>query len=236
MKNRYFIIGGISSAVIYISLIIAIIIYIQKPSKKYISNPQKNNSMVVSLTSPLPIKKVTHKKRVKKKIIKKKKKLKKRKTIKKKKIIKKKIVKKPIIKKKKIIKKIEKKKEISSSDLFKSIQTKKPKKRKNFIQTTDKPKSSKSDLKNKMNAYGNKVRDILYDGFPEQERFAGNQIDIILIIYPSGRFNFKITKYSSNTEFNEEIIMYLEQLQNIGFDRHNNSKAYRFNIEFIAKE
>ena len=43
MKNRYFIIGGISSVVIYISLIIAIIIYIQKPSKKYISNPQKNS-------------------------------------------------------------------------------------------------------------------------------------------------------------------------------------------------
>lgn len=232
MKNRYFIIGGISSVVIYISLIIAIIIYIQKPSKKYISNPQKNHSMVVSLTSPIPIKKVI-KKRVKKKIIKKKKRIKKKKIKHK---PKKKILKKHTIKKKKIVKKIEKKKEISSSDLFKTIQTKKPKTKKNFIKTTDKPKSSKSDLKNKMSAYGNKVREILYDGFPEQERFAGNQIDIILIIYPSGRFNFKITKYSSNTEFNEEIIMYLEQLQNIGFDRHNNSKAYRFNIEFIAKE
>ncbi len=230
MKNRYFIIGGISSAVIYISLIIAIIIYIQKPPKKYLSTPQKN-SVVVSLNSPKPIKKTVHKKVIKRPIVKKKKIIKK-KVIKKKKIIKKKIIKKKI-KKKKIVKK---KKEVSSSDLFKSIQTKKPKTKKNFIKTTDKPKVSKSDLKNKMNAYGAKITAILYDGFPEQEEFAGNQVDIKLIIYPSGRFRFQVIRYSSNIEFNEILIQYLEQLQSIGFQRHDNLKAYTFNIEFIAKE
>ena len=229
MKNRYFIIGGIFSAVIYIAIIIAIIIYIQKPPKKYLSTPQKS-SVVVSLNSPKPIKKTVHKKVIKKPIVKKKKIIKK-KVIKKKKI--KKVIKKPIIKKKKIVKK---KKEVSSSDLFKSIQTKKPKTKKNFIKTTDKPKASKSDLKNKKNAYGAKITAILYNGFPEQEEFAGNQVDIKLTIYPSGRFRFQVTRYSSNTEFNEILIQYLEQLQSIGFERHDNLKAYTFNIEFIAKE
>jgi hypothetical protein len=79
-----------------------------------------------------------------------------------------------------------------------------------------------------MDAYSSKITSILYNGFPEQERFAGNQIDILLIIYPSGRFRFKVTKYSPNREFNEILIRYLEELQNIGFDRHTNLKPYRF--------
>ncbi len=236
MKNKYFIIGGISSAVIYLSIIIAIMLYIQKekPKKKYLSI-KKDSAVVVSLASSKPIKKPTPKKIIKKpkKVIK----------PKPKKIIKtkpkpKKIVKpkpKKIVKPKKIEKKEEKKK-VTTDDLFRNIDTDKPTKKKNFIKTTDKLKSSKSDLKNKMDAYSAKITGILYDGFPEQERFAGNQIDIILTIYPSGRFRFQVSRYSSNTEFNEIIIQYLEQLQNIGFDRHTNSKAYKFNIEFIAKE
>ncbi|SHO80420.1 TonB-like; putative TolA function [hydrothermal vent metagenome] len=243
MKNRYFIIGGISSVLIYISIIIIIMIYIQqeKPKKKYIS-PPKNSAVVVSLASNKSIKKVAPKKTLKKVIKKHKpknkpkpKKIKKHKHKPKHKAKPKKIIK-PKSKPKKIVKskKIEKKK-VAIDDLFKNIDTNRAKK-KNLIKTTDKPKSSKSDLKNKMDAYSAKVTSILYDGFPEQERFAGNQIDIRLTIYQSGRFRFQVTKYSSNTEFNEILIQYLEQLQSIGFDRHSNPKPYKFNIEFIAKE
>ncbi|HIP61667.1 MAG TPA: hypothetical protein EYG98_03840 [Sulfurovum sp.] len=73
-------------------------------------------------------------------------------------------------------------------------------------------------------------------GWPAQANFAGEQISIQIKVYSSGSFEFKVQRLSANTEFNEELIAYLKQLQQIGFDGHSNARAYEIEVEFIATE
>jgi protein TonB len=73
-------------------------------------------------------------------------------------------------------------------------------------------------------------------GWPEQANFAGEQIAVLLTVYGSGRFEFKIKHLSANSEFNEALIAYLKQLQSIGLGRHTHPKAYEIEVEFEATE
>ena len=73
-------------------------------------------------------------------------------------------------------------------------------------------------------------------GWPEQANFAGEQISVMLTIYPSGRFDFKVQHLSANSEFNEALITYLKQLQAIGLGRHTRTKPYKIEVEFEAIE
>ncbi len=73
-------------------------------------------------------------------------------------------------------------------------------------------------------------------GWPAQANYAGEQISVWLKVYPSGSFEFKIQKFSANSEFNEALIAYLKQLQEIGLGRHSNPKPYQIEVEFEARE
>ena len=73
-------------------------------------------------------------------------------------------------------------------------------------------------------------------GWPAQANYAGEQISVWLKVYPSGSFEFKVQKFSANSEFNEALIAYLKQLQEIGLGRHNNPKPYQIEVEFEARE
>ena len=73
-------------------------------------------------------------------------------------------------------------------------------------------------------------------GWPAQANYAGEQISVWLKVYPSGSFEFKIRRLSANSEFNEALIAYLKQLQEIGLGRHSNPKPYQIEVEFEARE
>ena len=73
-------------------------------------------------------------------------------------------------------------------------------------------------------------------GWPEQANFAGEQISVLLTIYPSGRFDYKVQRLSANSEFNEALLAYLRQLQSIGLGRHTRDRPYTIEVEFKATE
>lgn len=178
----------------------------------------------------------------------------------KKKVIKEKVVKKKIIKKKD--ENLTKPKKVNKpKDLFANVSSekkvKKPKlkmeitdkpvkpKKNNLIKVSDKPsasalvsdslkvqKSSDSGVENEYLAY---VQSML-EGWPAQSEYAGEKVKVLLQINPSGFFEFKVKSASNNQNFNDGLIEYLEQLQEIGFGRHKGERTYQFEAEFIAKE
>jgi len=177
----------------------------------------------------------------------------------------KKVVKKKVIKEK-VVKKVVKKKDENLTkpkkkalDPFANVKT--PKK-KNLIQVSDKPiksvpknnlikvtekpmsaserissslKVQKSSDSGVENAYLAKVQSML-EGWPAQSEYAGEKVKVLLLIDPTGGFEFKLKTASSNENFNIGLMEYLEQLQTIGFGRHRGERTYQFEAEFIAKE
>jgi protein TonB len=73
-------------------------------------------------------------------------------------------------------------------------------------------------------------------GWPAQVNFVGEEIDVILKIYPSGNFTYRVKRLSKNREFNRELFAYLRQLQKFGFGAHNGDRAYEIEVKFVAKE
>ncbi|PHS38523.1 MAG: hypothetical protein COB07_08205 [Sulfurovum sp.] len=174
----------------------------------------------------------------------------------KKKVIKEKVVKKKVIKKKDV--NLTKPKKVNKpKDLFANVSSeKKVKKTKFKMEITDKPvkpkenklikvsasslvsdslkvqKSSDSGVESEYLAY---VQSML-EGWPAQSDYAGEKVKVLLQINPSGFFEFRVKSASNNQNFNEGLIEYLEQLQEIGFGRHKGERTYQFEAEFIAKE
>ncbi len=177
----------------------------------------------------------------------------------KKKVIKEKVVKKVVKKKDENLTKP--KKVTKPKDLFANVSApKKVKKPKLKMEITDKPvkpkknklikvsnkpsasalvsdslkmqKSSDSGVENEYLAY---VQSML-EGWPAQSEYAGEKVKVLLQINPSGFFEFKVKSASNNQDFNDGLIEYLEQLQEIGFGRHKGERTYQFEAEFIAKE
>jgi len=176
-----------------------------------------------------------------------------------KKVIKEKVVKKKV-KKKKDENLTKPKKVNKPKDLFANVSSEKVKKPKLKMKITDKPvkpkqsklikvsdnpsasalvsdalkvqKSSDSGVENDYLAY---VQSML-EGWPAQSEYAGEKVKILLQINPTGFFEFKVKSASNNQDFNDGLIEYLEQLQDIGFGRHKGKRTYQFEAEFIAKE
>jgi protein TonB len=177
----------------------------------------------------------------------------------------KKVVKKKVIKEK-IVKKVVKKKDENLTkpkkkalDLFANVKTSKKKKlievtdkpiktvpKNNLITVTDKPISASERISSSLkvqqssdsgveNAYLAKVQSML-EGWPAQSEYAGEKVKVLLLIDPTGSFEFKLKTASNNEDFNTGLIDFLEQLQGIGFGRHNAGRTYKFEAEFIAKE
>jgi protein TonB len=83
-------------------------------------------------------------------------------------------------------------------------------------------------------AYKSKVKSIL-QGWPAQSSYAGERAKISFVIQPNGDFDFKIIQPSVNEEFNQGLVQYLKQLQRVGFGPHAGSRAYLFDVNFIAE-
>ena len=97
--------------------------------------------------------------------------------------------------------------------------------------TSKKPLEGKGEI----NRYLAKVESILR-GWPAQRNFAGEEIDVRLKIYPTGKFEYKIMKYSQNEEFNRALISYLDDLKRFGFGPHKANRAYEIEVKFVANE
>ena len=176
-----------------------------------------------------------------------------------KKVIKEKIVKKvkPKTKPKEIVKKPPPKKVNKPKDLFANVSS--SKKPKTNTKTTDKPvkpkvnnlikvsqKASASDLVSSLkiqkssdrgieNAYFALVEEKL-KGWPAQSDYAGEEAKVSFRIETDGQFIFKVVTGSSNADFNEGLVAYLEQLQKFGFGPHKGGRAYQIEVKFVATE
>ena len=210
------------------------------------------------------IKKVVPKKKPVKKVVKKPKpNPKPKETVKKQKDTRKKIIKEKVVKKvknkpKKIVKKPPPKKVNKPKDLFANVSS--SKKPKNKIKVTTKPikpkknnlikvsnKASASDLVSSSlkiqkssdrgveNAYFALVEERL-KGWPAQSEYAGEEAKVWFKIKSDGKFIFKVITGSSNPNFNEGLIAYLEQLQKFGFGPHKSKRAYELDVAFIATD
>ena len=232
--------------------------------KHYVKKDEKRIQVALSAPHIKKVVKTKQKKTIQPKI-KPKSKLKKKSPAKKetkKKIIKEKIVKK-ILKKKKDenstkpkLKKVKKQKTV---DLFSNVKTKKKKidikisdtpvkkkVQKNFIQVTDAPASALAKINQSLkdqksmdsgveNAYFAKVQSML-EAWPARSEFLGEEATVTLFIKPTGKFEYQVTSGSNNEAFGESVIGFLNQLQGIGFGRHNAGRTYEFEVEFSTKE
>ncbi|RLA77418.1 MAG: hypothetical protein DRG30_00105 [Epsilonproteobacteria bacterium] len=126
-------------------------------------------------------------------------------------------------------------KRIKLNTLFDKISDKKPVDKE--VKKSTENSLEKSDGRDEgiKNAYFNKVEGLMYN-WPAQSEFAGFSAKVWLRINRNGSFTFKILSASNNVDFNRGLIQYLQQLQSIGFDTHQNTKPYELNVEFIAKE
>jgi len=116
----------------------------------------------------------------------------------------------------------------------------------NLIKISDKKPSALQKVNNSLrkqksmdsgvtNLYLARVQEMLED-WPAQSDFAGQSVKVLLYIKPSGMFDFEIKSASTNPEFNQALVDYLKQLQVFGFGKHEGSRTYRFEANFVAKE
>ena len=219
------------------------------PMKKKVTKPKPKKNVTQSVKSKPkkkpPVKKNTKKKVIKEKIVKKIPKKKKDENRTKPKINKPKISKPKKVKKKKTV------------DLFSNVKTKKmdvklsdtpvPKQvKKNPIKVTKVPPSALAKINKSLkeqksmdsgveNAYFAKVQGML-QAWPARSEFLGEEATLTLFIKPTGKFEYKITSSSNDEAFSKSVIDFLNQLQNIGFGRHNAGRTYEFEVEFSTKE
>lgn len=264
MKKSSTYISGLLAFGIYFLLIGLLIFYFnvrdEKKSIRYVKKDEHRIQVAISAPKKPAKPKVKPKVKPKSKVKPKPKPKPKPKKKVKKKVIKEKVVKKKVIKKKD--ENLTKPKKVNKpKDLFANVSSekkvKKPKlkmeitdkpvkpKKNNLIKVSDKPsasalvsdslkvqKSSDSGVENEYLAY---VQSML-EGWPAQSEYAGEKVKVLLQINPSGFFEFKVKSASNNQNFNDGLIEYLEQLQEIGFGRHKGERTYQFEAEFIAKE
>ena len=262
MKKSSLFISGLLAFAIYFVLIGLLLFYFnareEKKSVRYVKKDE--HRIQVAISAP---KKVTKSKPAKPKVISKPKKHKVKKKPKKR--VKKKVIKEKVVKKKVLKKKDQNltkpKKMTKPKDLFANVSSSKKKikpkldmkmsdkpvkpKKSSLIKVSDKPSASslvsdslkvqKSSDSGVENAYLAKVQSML-EGWPAQSEYAGEKVKVLLQIEPSGFFEFKIKSASNNYDFNDGLVEYLEQLQEMGFGRHKGNRAYQFEAEFIAKE
>jgi len=136
-------------------------------------------------------------------------------------------------KKKKRIKKQTKKVDVHS--LFRKVKERKPAEKKVKKHSNGSGREKKKRDRGVQNAYFAKVENML-QSWPAQSEFAGEHIKVWLRIQQDGSFTYKVLSASGNDDFNTALTQFLKQLQQIGFGRHQNSRPYTINVEFIAKE
>jgi protein TonB len=266
MKKSSLFISGLLAFGIYFVLIGVLLFYFnsreEKKSVHYVKKDEHRIQVAISVPKKV-LKSKAAKPKAKRKPKSKKPKVKpKRKS---KKVVKKKVIKEKVVKKKRVKKKdvnlTKPKKVTKPKDLFANVSSSKkitkPKldmkitdkpvkpKKSSLIKVSDKPSASqlvsnslkvqKSSDSGVENAYLAKVQSML-EGWPAQSEYAGEKVKVLLQIQPSGFFEFKIKSASNNYDFNDGLVEYLEQLQEMGFGRHKGNRAYQFEAEFIAKE
>jgi len=241
MKDNFKITAGLISVGVYLLLVFLVFYYFNyRSADKPIHYVKKNsNHIAVSLASVQKFPEQKPKPKPKSKL---KQKVKKAKKIRNIKAPKSKPIR-PVKKSKKPVKKIK------TKELFASVApTKKTKPVKDTSKksTTQNKKSASQRISDSLKKPNNSDKGVENQfwaeveerlrGWPEQANFAGSKISIWIKIFSNGKFEFKIKQLSANQEFNESLIAYLKQLQEIGLNTHNARKPYEKEVVFEATD
>ncbi len=235
MKDRFKLISGAVAAGIYLCLIAVILYYFNYRNSEKAAHYVKKNShvMAVSLAGGSQVKRKETKQYSRTKKREKPKKIRN--------------ITSPNKAKQKSKKSKKTSKKVKAKSLFSSIKTPKTPRRKArkkankgerkgaSQKVADAMKKAERRDKGIENKYFASVEEKLR-GWPAQANYAGEQISVWLKVYPSGSFEFKIQKLSPNSEFNEALITYLKQLQEIGLGSHHHPKPYQIEVSFEATE
>ncbi len=264
IKKSSTLISGLLAFGIYFGVIALVLFYFNtRDQKKAVHYVKKNEERIrVSMSSPKPKVQKEIKKQPNK-MLKPKPKPKPKKTVKKKEV-KKKVPKEKVVKKAKVVKKkkdvntTKPKKVNMPKDLFANVTSKKkiekPKlkaekkpvepKINNNIKVSEKVSATElvsNTLKDQKksdsgieNAYLAMIEEKL-KGWPAQSEYAGEKAKVWIKVETSGAFRFKVISASGNEAFNSGLIVYLKQLQKIGFGPHKGNRPYVLDVEFIAK-
>jgi hypothetical protein len=87
-----------------------------------------------------------------------------------------------------------------------------------------------------VNAYMSRISKLIYNSWNPDALFAGLVATVEVVIFPNGKFKFRIVAPSDNQSFNESLIEYLNQLQHKGLPPHKNGKKLVVEIYFKPKE
>ena len=239
MKDEFRLISGVAAVGIYLCLVAVVLYYFNyRSSEKAVHYVKKNSHvMAVSLASGNQLKRKEKKQSSQKKVREKPKKIRNITSVNKRKQKSKKAKNPP--------------KKVKAKSLFSSVKTpadsrKKTNKKEHKKINKGEKKSASQKVADAMkraehrdkgieNKYFASVEEKLR-GWPAQANYAGEQISVWLKVYPSGSFEFKIQKLSANSDFNEALIAYLKQLQEIGLGSHRNPKPYQIEVSFEATE
>lgn len=238
MENRFKLISGLLAFFVYFALLGLLINYFNHHTKKKSIHYADKSSKSIAVSLSLSPNKVDRAKKRSKPKKKSQSQSKPKEILKSKRIVSEKRVKSVSPKPSKTIKTSEQKipkKKIKVSHLFDKINEKKPIEKKEKKREREKIKKEKGQDRGVMNAYFAKAKRMLYN-WPAQSEFAGHSAKVWLKIRQNGTFEFKLLSASNNEDFNTGLIQYLQQLQRVGFDPHQNFKSYELNVEFVAKE
>jgi len=87
-----------------------------------------------------------------------------------------------------------------------------------------------------VDAYMSKIYEIIFNSWHPDILFAGLQAKVLIEIFPDGTFQFRMINPSDNQSFNESLIEYLSQLQQKRFPPHNNGRKLVVELDFKPKE
>ena len=94
---------------------------------------------------------------------------------------------------------------------------------------------SRASGSGEVDAYLSKVYRRLYQSWYPNPAFAGSKATARLVIYPDGTFTFRLLYPSDNRQFNESLIQYLDEIQQMRLPAHRKGKKLVVDIEFEDK-
>jgi len=97
--------------------------------------------------------------------------------------------------------------------------------------------SVKTSTATEVNEYLAKIQALVYEHFYPPQNSQGNSVEAIIELSPIGKvYDFRILRYSSNSELNSECDNIKDRLMNIVFPENPDNTSGTYTITLTSKE
>ena len=109
------------------------------------------------------------------------------------------------------------------------------------VQNMKAPKVDKESVKTstatEVNEYLAKIQALVYEHFYPPQNSQGNSVKAIIELSPIGKvYDFRILRYSSNSELNSECDNIKDRLMNVVFPKNPDNNSGTYTITLTSKE